>query len=76
MVLWENQQDNQTPIQTNSKAKRISTLTKSEVKTDTEEIQRSDFKNWYSTKLETLNEMDYFLNRYHLLKINHGQISI
>ena len=42
-----------------------------------EEIQRiirSYFKNLYCTKLENLKEMDNFLNKYHLPKLNQGQI--
>ena len=42
--------------------------------TDTEEIQRIIrfyFKSLYSTKLETLNEMDDFLDRNHLPTLNH-----
>ena len=43
-----------------------------------EEIQRiirSYFENLYSTKLENLKEMDNFLNKYHLPKLNQDQIS-
>ena len=41
--------------------------------TDMEEIQtiiRSYFKNLYSKKLENLKEMDNFLDKYHLPKLN------
>jgi hypothetical protein len=44
-----------------------------DIKTDNEEIQRiirSSIKSLYSTKLENLNKMDGFLDRYHLLKVN------
>jgi hypothetical protein len=40
---------------------------------DPEEIQntiRSFYKRLYSTKLEKLDEMDKFLNRYHVPKLN------
>ena len=43
-----------------------------------EEIQRiirSYFENLYSTKLENLKEMDNFLDKYHLPKLNQDQIS-
>ncbi|KAL6031029.1 hypothetical protein STEG23_025141 [Scotinomys teguina] len=46
---------------------------KGDITLDNEEIQRiirSYFKNLYSTKLENLKEMDNFLNRYHIPKIN------
>ena len=45
---------------------------------DTEETQRimAYFKNLYFTKLEkNLKEMDNFLDRYHLPKLNQDQIS-
>ena len=48
------------------------------ITTDTEEIQkifRSYLENLYSTKLENLKEMDNFLDRYHLPKLNQEQIS-
>ena len=43
------------------------------ITTDLEEIQntiRSFYKRLYSTKLENLDEMDKFLDRYHLPKLN------
>ena len=46
--------------------------------TGTEEIQRiirSFFRKLYSTKLENLQEMDNFLGRYHMPKLNQDQIS-
>jgi RNA-binding protein YlmH len=46
---------------------------KGDIITDTEEIQRiirSYFKNLYSTKLENLKEMDIFLDRCHISKLN------
>ena len=49
-----------------------------DIATDMEEIQRiirSYFKNLYSTKLENLKEMDNFLDKYHLPKLNQDQIS-
>ena len=51
---------------------------KGDITTDTEKIQRnirSYFKNLYSTKLENLKEMDNFLDKYHLPKLNQDQIS-
>ncbi|KAL6073377.1 hypothetical protein STEG23_013708 [Scotinomys teguina] len=48
-----------------------------DITTDNEEIQRiirSYFKNLYSTKLENLEEMDKFLDRYHIPKLDHDQI--
>ena len=63
MILWENQQNWQTFIQTDQKAEKTFKLTKSEMKgnitADTEEIHiiiRSYFKN--STKLENLKKSD------------------
>jgi hypothetical protein len=45
--------------------------------TNTEEIKnnRSYFKSLYSTKLENLNETNYFLDRYHLSKLNQYHIN-
>jgi hypothetical protein len=46
---------------------------------ETEEIQkiiRSYYKSLYSTKLENLNEMDNFLDRYQVPKLNHDQIKV
>ena len=51
---------------------------KGDITTNTEEIQRiirPYFENLYSTKFENLKEMDNFLDRYHLPKLNHEQIS-
>ena len=51
---------------------------KGDITTDTEEIQRiikSYFENLYSTKLENLKEIDNFLDKYHLPKLNQDQIS-
>ncbi|KAL6055510.1 hypothetical protein STEG23_020492 [Scotinomys teguina] len=47
-----------------------------DITTDNEEIQRiirSYFKNLYSTKLENLEEMDKFLDRYHIPKLDQDQ---
>jgi hypothetical protein len=47
-------------------------------KTEPEEIQntiRSYFKILYSTKLENLDEMDNFLDRYQVPKVNQDQIN-
>jgi len=44
---------------------------------ETEKIKkviRSYYKSLYSTKLETLEEMDNFLNRYQVPKLNQDQI--
>ena len=50
-----------------------------EITTETEEIQeiiRSYYKSLYSTKLENLEEMDEFPDRYQILKLNYDQVSI
>jgi hypothetical protein len=52
---------------------------KGEITTEPEEIQniiRSCYKRLYSTKLESLDEMDKFLNRYHVPKLNQDQINV
>jgi hypothetical protein len=36
-------------------------------------IIRSYYKNLYSTKLKNLNEMDNFLDRFQIPKLNHNQ---
>jgi hypothetical protein len=46
--------------------------------TETEEIQeiiRSYYKSLYSTQLENLDEMDNFLDRYQIPKLNQDQIN-
>ncbi|KAL6036462.1 hypothetical protein STEG23_034173 [Scotinomys teguina] len=48
-----------------------------DITTDNEKIQRiirSYFKNLYSTKLENLEEMDKFLDRYHVPKLDQDQL--
>ncbi|KAL6084139.1 hypothetical protein STEG23_009593 [Scotinomys teguina] len=48
-----------------------------DITTDNEEIQRiirTYFKNLYSTKLENPEEMDKFLDRYHIPKLDQDQI--
>ncbi|KAL6084415.1 hypothetical protein STEG23_000442 [Scotinomys teguina] len=48
-----------------------------DITTNNEEIQRiirSYFKNLYSTKLENLEEMDKFLDKYHIPKLDQDQI--
>ncbi|KAL6082582.1 hypothetical protein STEG23_001613 [Scotinomys teguina] len=49
-----------------------------DITTDNKEIQRiirSYFKSLYSKKLENLEEMDKFLNRYHIPKLDQDQIN-
>ena len=49
-----------------------------DIKTDPEEIQntiRSFYKRLYSTKLENLDEMGNFLDRYQVPKLNQDQIN-
>jgi hypothetical protein len=52
---------------------------KGDITTESEEIQKkitsSYYKRLYSTKLENLNEMDNFLDRYQVL-LNQDQINI
>jgi hypothetical protein len=50
---------------------------KGDISTESEEIQkiiRSYYKSLYSTKLENLDEMENFLVRYQVLKLNQDQI--
>ena len=51
---------------------------KEDITTDPEEIEniiRSYYKRLYSTKLENLDEMDNFLDRYQVPKLNQDQIN-
>ena len=51
---------------------------KGDITTDPEEIQntiRSFYKRLYSTKLENLDEMDKFLYRYQVPKLNQDQVN-
>ena len=51
---------------------------KGDITTDTEEIQRiirSYYKSLYATKLENVKEMDLFLDKYHLPKLNQDQVN-
>jgi hypothetical protein len=51
---------------------------KGDITTDPEEIQntiRSFYKRLYSTKLENLDEMNKFLDRYQVLKLNQDQVN-
>ena len=51
---------------------------KKDITTDPEEIQntiRSFYKRLYSTKLENLDEMDKFLDRYQLPKLNQDHVN-
>jgi hypothetical protein len=48
------------------------------ITTDPEEIQNiitSFYKRLYSTKLENLDEMDKFLDRYQVSKLNQDQVN-
>jgi hypothetical protein len=40
-----------------------------------ERIIRSYFKSLYCTKLDNINEMGGFLDRYHLPKLNYDQVN-
>ena len=60
----------------NSKINKIRNE-KGDITTDTEKIKttiRSYFKNLYSTKLENLEEMNNFLDKYYIPKLNQDQI--
>ena len=49
-----------------------------DITTDTEEIPRiirSYYKSLYATKLENVGEMDTFLDKYHLPKLNQDQVN-
>jgi hypothetical protein len=51
---------------------------KRDIRTNPEEIQntiRSFYKRLYSTKLENLDEMDKFLDRYQVPKLNQDQVN-
>jgi hypothetical protein len=51
---------------------------KGDITTEAEQIQniiRSYYKRLYSTKLETWDEMNNFLYRYQVPKLNHDQIN-
>jgi hypothetical protein len=51
---------------------------KGDIKTDPEEIQntiRSFYKRLYPTKLENLDEMNKFLDRYQVSKLNQDQVN-
>jgi hypothetical protein len=51
---------------------------KGDISTDPEEIQnniKSFYKRLYSTKLENLDEMDKFLDRYQVPKLNQNQVN-
>jgi hypothetical protein len=51
---------------------------KENITTETEEIQciiRSYYKGLYSTKLENLDEMNKFLDRYQVPKLNQDQVN-
>ena len=48
------------------------------ISTETEEIQEiiiSYYKNLHSTQLENLDEMDNFLDRYQIPKLNREQVN-
>ena len=51
---------------------------KGEITTETEEIQKlsgNNYESLYSTKMENLNEMDNFLDRYQISKFNQDWIN-
>ena len=51
---------------------------KGDITTDTEEIQRiirSYYESLYATKLENVREMDWFLDKYHIPKLNQDQVN-
>jgi hypothetical protein len=51
---------------------------KGDITTDPEEIKntiRTFYKKLYSTKLENLDEMDKFLDRYQVPKLNQDQVN-
>ncbi|KAK7800011.1 hypothetical protein U0070_021999 [Myodes glareolus] len=51
---------------------------KGDITTDTEEIQRiirSYYESLYATKLENVKEMDIFLDKYHIPKLNQEQVN-
>jgi hypothetical protein len=51
---------------------------KADITTDSEEIQntiRSFYKRLYSTKLQNLDKMDKFLDRYQVPKLNQDQVN-
>ena len=51
---------------------------KEDITTDSEEIQRiirSYYKSLYASKLENVQEMDWFLHKYHLPKLNQDQMN-
>jgi hypothetical protein len=51
------------------------TLNNGQVTEEIQRIIRSQLKSLYFTKLENLNEMDGFLDRYHLSNLNKDQIN-
>jgi hypothetical protein len=61
----------------------LSKLTKSEMKRETQQhtwrkfrkVIRSYYKSLYSTKLEYLDELDGFLDRYHIPKLKQEQVN-
>jgi hypothetical protein len=79
--FWENQQERQTPNQTNLRAQshypNQKIRNENEDITETEKIQkitRSYYKRLY-WKLEHLDEMYDFLDRYHVPKLNQEQVN-
>ena len=51
---------------------------KGDITTDTVEFQRiirSYYESLYATKLENVQEMDWFLDKYHLPKLNQDQVN-
>ena len=83
LVLWENKKIDK-PLARLTKGHRESILInkirkeKGDITTDPEEIQntiRSFYNRLYSTKLENLDEMDKFLDRYQVPKLNQDRIN-
>ena len=74
MVLRKNQQDRQTFSQTNNQVvhNKNHKWKRRDITTDSEEVQKSlsYFISLYLTKLEYVNKMDDFLDRFQLPKLN------
>ena len=80
MVLWKEKQNQQAFKQTHEEKKRtqINTIRneRGETTSDTPEIQRSIrnyYKELYAKKCENLDEMEKFLEKYNLPKLNEEE---